>query len=453
MKTNRLILALIGCLALAGCSKEAKIVGFDEATGRNLVSVSMNASIERDTRVTIDGYTPKWSDGDDIKVYYNVGGTYGSVTFNLVGAVGGTNTLFEGVVPEGAELMFAVYPESAAGAFDGTNITYNLPNSYDKISAIGAPMYGKITGEKVKFRNVTALMKVNYQINGDWGGTPNKYRIASSDHQLSGSFTMRADDEDYLKAIPATTSNSITYDIASTDFSGSEVVLYVPVPEGDYTRFASEFLENGTRELINTAVFIKKKDSDIIFKNNIIVMPKQIIPEIIWLPVPDIEAGKYYIMIYQDEDGEIHVANWQEMDLNVRKNQGFVAHANTSDNFTDLSNYHILYAAPGTSNQLTSYVDTEPHYDTGDAHHNMSAINYQINDHFYCNNWNPGQGQFVAVKYVNGKYPDPIPGGNDEPDIRDTFGAVNRQNVGDYPAPQYYPVTLLEYQPAGYPVI
>ncbi|MBR6932709.1 MAG: hypothetical protein IKH49_05345 [Bacteroidales bacterium] len=467
MKKIGFMIAVLGTLFIA-CNKQEPIQNEGNGPKAEMVKTTFGASFT-ETKVTLDGYSPKWSTTDKIKVYYEGG----SAEFTLTDGAGSQNATFTGYVPIDATVLGAAYPADIASELSGGNVTFSLPKAYDSTSEIAAPMCATLSGQTLKFRNVTSLLKVTYQNNiseGAWGGSPAKFEIYCEGYYLSGDFTCglqsgNIEQKEITGAGDGTNNvgafSAVTF--TGLDLSGSEVVAYVPVPAGSYPRFVSEFLDASDAVLYNTVKNIQRKSGTAIaMGNNVLVKPTKFVPFIKWEPVPVITPGKFYLMTYTDANGIIHVADWEEMDLNVKKQSGFVARDKTSTDLADIDEYCILYANPNVNTvdpphfQLTSFAQTSPasdlteqtidaHYNINDDHRNLNNISYTEAVSFVCNNWNDGEGQKLAIKYAFEHT------NQDGTHVTNVFGAVNNQRANEYLAPNYQAVTLLEYKPAGLP--
>ena len=111
------LLFLSGALAvLLAASCEKKVVETDFTEEIRMVPVTLTGTLpetaEADSRVTLDGVTPKWTAGDPVAIFTTSGV---KCTDPFTAQTGGSaTTTFSGTKPDGSTLAFAVFPASSA---------------------------------------------------------------------------------------------------------------------------------------------------------------------------------------------------------------------------------------------------------------------------------------------------------------------------------------------------
>ena len=176
---------LSGCLAavMAVVSCEKRVVETDFTQNETpMVPVTLTGSIP-ETRVSLDGTTPKWTAGDQISVITTDGTLCPAFTADQGGAA---TTTFSGTKPDGSTLAFAVFPYSTSVTKSGSNYTLTLPATQDGTlgSAMMAAQVPAGEGEMV-FSNLLTLVKVTIPS----GMSLKRIELRRSD-RVSGSFTV-----------------------------------------------------------------------------------------------------------------------------------------------------------------------------------------------------------------------------------------------------------------------
>lgn len=169
---------------------------------------------------------------------------------------GATTATFKGTVDAGYDVgNYALYPYSATHIFEGSSITYNLPNeyTYDAVesnifpktvdgvttyptNSTKMPMLGTIDSEnnKISFKHLGGLLVIRIDQMPAAEGT----FIVSADQKLSGNFTvddLSVDNPVITTASAETDSEKkVTFNYSNAT-KGSAGVFYLPVPTGDYT--------------------------------------------------------------------------------------------------------------------------------------------------------------------------------------------------------------------------
>lgn len=166
MKTSRIILSLLAIVTVvSSCQKEELL--YSGGSSVKMVPASINASAEM-TRTSLGSdLSVSWKAGDAISVLCtsDEGATYTNVKMTTTES--GSSVTFNGSVPEGSKLVYAVYPYDADIAIDPSSkkITTTIPTEqkavaggFDPAAAISV---GIIASDgSVRMRNACGLMKI-----------------------------------------------------------------------------------------------------------------------------------------------------------------------------------------------------------------------------------------------------------------------------------------------------
>lgn len=166
MKTQKsfAILAILAFAALS-CSKEETAPQAESEEPIVHEGIAFNAVLEQPTRATLDGYTVKWEEGDQIAVH---NGTTWAVSDPLQSSDitgGGVNATFY-VSIDAAATYYAVYPATAAPASapEGDNISITLPAvqtipADHKIAKEALVQVSKSASSALSFKNAVSLVE------------------------------------------------------------------------------------------------------------------------------------------------------------------------------------------------------------------------------------------------------------------------------------------------------
>ena len=173
------------CLAavFAAASCEKQVVETDLINQeQQMVPASLSAGFAQ-TRVSIDGVSPKWTSGDRIAVFT----TDGTLCPAFSTEDSGSSAKFSGTKPDGSTLGFAVYPYSAAVRASSGNYTVTIPAEQDGTigSAVMAASCSGSDRESIAFSNLACVIKLN--VPASLG--VRKVEIVS-DSAVSGEFTV-----------------------------------------------------------------------------------------------------------------------------------------------------------------------------------------------------------------------------------------------------------------------
>ena len=205
-------------MALASCEKTVVETDFNPED-THMVPVSLTGSIP-ETRVSLDGVTPKWTAGDRLAVFTADGTLCPAFTADQGGSA---TTTFSGTKPDGSTLSFAIFPYSTSITRSGSSYTLSLPATQDGTlgSAVMAAQVPSGEGEMV-FSNLLTVVRVTIPS----GMTITRIELQRGD-RVSGSFSV---DGSTLAVTPAASpSDADKRGVVekSAGFSGEDVLLCV----------------------------------------------------------------------------------------------------------------------------------------------------------------------------------------------------------------------------------
>ncbi len=206
-----LVFAAVAALLIAGCEKEAPEQEIVPAAN---VKTILSASLQPLCKTEINGVKVSWASGDAI----NVNG----VTSEPI--TEGTDKAEFGFTEELTAPYNAVYPASLYK--DATTLT--LPASWEA-SPLPTPLLAKSETEaSLSFSPATALLKL--QVTGSGQTLDNICVTALGEQVLSGEFSV---DWKALAIAPVSGSKSVSVKVGAA-LSSEPVIVYVPVPAGEY---------------------------------------------------------------------------------------------------------------------------------------------------------------------------------------------------------------------------
>ena len=135
----------------------------ESAAALNYRFVPVFASAETATRTVLQNdLSVTWEASDKINVFYDLGGSISSAEYSASDA--GASVQFDGSVPDGAVLSYAVYPYNADATLSGNVITTEIPVEQTAVSASfgsgSCVAAGKIDASgNVTMYNVCGLLK------------------------------------------------------------------------------------------------------------------------------------------------------------------------------------------------------------------------------------------------------------------------------------------------------
>ena len=226
------LFAALALLSAASCHKEAQPASQNESDGSRLLVASFAADA---TRSTLDGLTPKWSAGDEVKLAD--AGTNSQV-FTLVEGNPGENEAqiidggakFAVTIPDGwnTAMIFGVYPASACNQFlSEDKIKIDIPVSQDGTFAGANICVAKTAGNTLSFQNATAILKIEGKASGI-----SSIEIPATD--IAGTYTISGIGST-LSAQKSSASDKIT--LSGMADSGPYYVAVAPVTVPENTKF------------------------------------------------------------------------------------------------------------------------------------------------------------------------------------------------------------------------
>lgn len=251
MKTSRIILTLLAIVTVvSSCQKEELL--YSGGSSVKMVPASINASAEL-TRTSLGSdLSVSWNAGDSISVFCtsDEGATYTHVKMTTTES--GSSVTFNGSVPEGSKLVYALYPYDADNSIDPSSkkITTTIPTEqkavaggFDPAAAISV---GIIASDgSVRMRNACGLMKITL-------GNSDATSVLVSGYNsemLSGAFTINCSSDPF-----ETTTWAITASPSVLLTNGGEAIpagtYYVAIAPTSFTGIRLLFERvNGTKAL------------------------------------------------------------------------------------------------------------------------------------------------------------------------------------------------------------
>lgn len=230
-KSLVLFAAFVACFALS-CNKVSETVKEEASSQAGMKTVTITATIANQTKTT---YAPTtgafgWNAGDQISVLGDDNNFY---TFTAAST--GATSVFTGSLPGGVELSsYAMFPADAGHAFDGSNLTYNIPEYKDLSSHPSAdfPMVGeKGAGDVYAFKHNCGayLMTVD---NIPSGIVSVKITFVSGALKLSGAFgTFKSGDDWGWNADGGSSTSEKTFS-RKVAVSSNKAEVYLPYAAG-----------------------------------------------------------------------------------------------------------------------------------------------------------------------------------------------------------------------------
>ncbi|MCR5409292.1 MAG: hypothetical protein K6E61_09365 [Bacteroidales bacterium] len=173
MRKNYFVFAALAAVMMVSCAKEIAIETPEGPAEQGKVTMTFLASAEETTKAVLDsdGKTVNWSGAEEIAVFDNLSASANIFTANGAGA----STSFTGTVTDGSTSFVAVYPASAAVAFDDDpgntkpisaiipNVQEATLNSFDPAAALFVAESTDLEA-KFTFKAAFALLRVNVNI-------------------------------------------------------------------------------------------------------------------------------------------------------------------------------------------------------------------------------------------------------------------------------------------------
>lgn len=216
------------------------------------LTAGVDSDLQVDTKTTYSGRQVFWEEGDAISVFFN-GDQITKQEFTAT-ALYNDNTIatFEGLGDENAASYVAVYPHSDVNAYDGTNLTVNIPSVQVGVAqgfASGAnTSVAYSTDGTISFRNVGALIAFRFETPAGAAQTASvtikaKTAVEGKYYGLTGTSTVALQD-----GIPVAAEGSADYVTIMAPEGGFECgsnkVYYAVVYPGEVSGFEMTYTTN-----------------------------------------------------------------------------------------------------------------------------------------------------------------------------------------------------------------
>lgn len=227
--------AFLAWIGVAGCNNE---VQQEQVNGKQ--AFALTATVDADTRTTVEGYSVLWSEGDKILVY---GDNNARGVLELQASDAGKRTGTFGGALDGAadDLKYALYPAPAAS--NSTDI--ELPETYTYPYQSNSPMYAVFGADKsaISFNHLCGMLRV--EILGI--ATAGEKTLTLSGSNIAGTATVTEASTGQLSLAISSGKNSITITIPDGQ---NGPVFDIPLPAGTYTDGISLALKEGDTEKV-----------------------------------------------------------------------------------------------------------------------------------------------------------------------------------------------------------
>ena len=224
---KHILMAVAAIAVLSSCDPETNITTGEESGNKAVFTATI--AQEGSTRVTLNSNTPEWEANDKI----SINGT--SFTAKTAGA----KTTFEGEsVEKVGDKYKAYYP---ANLYNGGTPTLPSTINYtaDKFEM---PMYAESEDHDLTFKNLCGVFAIT--VTSADITELKSIRVSSTDHGMSGAFTVRGDSavlstNDATKTVVLTCETAMTLDETGT-------VFYIPLPAQAYKGLKVDLSADGT---------------------------------------------------------------------------------------------------------------------------------------------------------------------------------------------------------------
>lgn len=232
MKTYKISVAVLA-LCLLSCSKQA----CESVAEQELFSIKASIGRSDGTKVAVDaaGKTT-WEAGDVIAVF--VDGQ--PVEFTLREGAGTGEGVFTGELDARGKTFdgVAVYPYDASLTVSGKELTLSLAETVSEGKTLPAPMVAVSESGTYAFRNVAALLRVQYT---NLPSMAQSVRVTAS-NSLCGDFTL-ADYTTSRLELPASVDNNIVTVPLPVIRPEHTAYVDIPVPSGTFSTLKAELLD------------------------------------------------------------------------------------------------------------------------------------------------------------------------------------------------------------------
>ena len=157
MKTTfKTLLCALCTIAVFSCQKKEADSPVDQASQAGYSKITLSA-VSDQTKTTLDGNVIKWAENDALKVYCS---DDSAQDFTLVDGVGSSSGTFSGLVPEGANALYAVYPAASYSSVSGTTVKVTVPSEQNGVFGAGNIAVAQVDAstKNMPFKNVNAFI-------------------------------------------------------------------------------------------------------------------------------------------------------------------------------------------------------------------------------------------------------------------------------------------------------
>lgn len=226
----------------AGCSNEVEP---EQPTPVIVIekNVSLSASVgDPLTKVSSDNAGIfKWQSTDKITAVTN-GDAIRQFEAGVIEEAG-TSAVFNGSVPDGSSITYALYPASESHKASGNNITFHLDENVTwNADASGMPMLATVTGASASFKSVGGVLKLilfNIPDDADY------LKFSATNKKITGDFTIAnaSVENPVITTDTASDGNNELIIDFSANYSASKV-FYIPLPTGEIDGFTVSLYKN-----------------------------------------------------------------------------------------------------------------------------------------------------------------------------------------------------------------
>ncbi len=315
MKLTGYLSLCLGILLLASCSSEQDPIDNDSVTPVIKIKKTITATISSSTTRTALGaadangnYSPVWSEGDQIGVFFNGAGS--AVPFTLISGAGTNTAVFEGA--DGGSSYQAFYPYEIIGPISNGSISITLPSSQVYTEGTFAPdafpMLSSVTTDNggLVFSNLMSVAKVS--LTGSDMITGLSFESNDTSKKLSGEATVNLE----TKIVTVTGSNSVAMTLPSAGITLSDepTDFYMVIPAQTYS--------NGFKLIVSAenSSTIKETTSAVVFAGSVLREVSAEIEFVNGINIPDPNFKAYILENFDtNTDG---ILTQEEADLITR---------------------------------------------------------------------------------------------------------------------------------------
>lgn len=227
------LLSVMALVAFSACTKEER---FENEIQAGFTIKANIADVMDESKISISNVGKNtWSDGDSIAVFFG-GKAY---KFVLADGAGSGEGLFacEKDLRGQTENGVAVYPYSSGVSLSGSQLSFNIPQTWAAESTPAPMAASKATSGNYSFRNVGAILRVQYT---NLPSMADKLRLTAS-NDIYGKFTLSNAASSNM-SIPSTkTKNVVTVTLPKVRKDGNAYVD-IPVGAGSLSSIKAELL-------------------------------------------------------------------------------------------------------------------------------------------------------------------------------------------------------------------